>query len=1344
VAFTAQLGTAASQPGSIVPGLRSQVSTGTAALSATGSLAVAAVPAPAGAVTLSATGGLGAAAVPAVPVARALTATGTLTVPAPAPGVPAAPALAATGTLTAAAGTVSTVGAAVLSASGTLAAVGAPSVGALTDDFTTQDTAKWSGWSADAFVTAGRLVVNCTPAYPGISSVSRYGLAGSALTAQIVGTPVVGDGTTETLLIMLDAAGSRVQITAGNGLLYLVRYLNGAQVDAPTVPYDPTAMAWWRLRESAGTIYWETAPDGLAWTVQRSVAGWAGFDTSAATVTLASGYYGTNTSPGSATFDNVNVTPAALAFSGTASLAGTGSLAVAATPALTGAVPLAGTGALNAAGAPAVAPAPILTGTGQLAASGTIGGLPAVALVAQTASTTTTGNPKSLTIPAAGVGNLLVLHAAIQSTTITVSSVTDNGGGTWVRAVGLAASSREEIWYRSAPAGAPTTVTATTSTAGTLMMIVSEWSGIDLASALLNTASSTTAASPNTTGAETAGTAGDLIIAGFAVNSATARTITVGTELVKPTLPSSFNTAGAYLITGDTSAHDIQWTTASAASTAGVSALFKAGGAAPSAPVTFAATGSLTVAGIGTAPGLVTLAATGSLAPAAAPAFTGTTLVRRGVASSGGEFSPGTLPGTYGTTYHYDSAGTLTYLAARGHKAVRLALQWERIQRSLSGALDATEMGRVDTYITNAAAAGLGVILDVHNYARYNSGAGAVALGSAGGPTQADLVDLWTRLSARYAGNAGVIGYGLMNEPHDLTGGAAQWEAASQACVSAIRAAGDTTTLLVPGYSFAGAQTWTTNHAAGWITDPAGAFLYEAHHYWDGNHSGTYTSTYATEVVAAETAGWTAGAYPDALTNRTLSELASWVSWLNTNGARGFVGEMGWPRRIATHTGDYGQWSALGQAWYQAADAAGLWVTYWSTSEWWGSYPLSLYDTSGGPLGVANEQAAVVEAHPQFTAVGVVQALSATGTLGVAGTLTAAGGAVALSATGQLTGAVTVAVAGPVTLAATGTLAVVGSGGAGLVPLTATGTLVAAPTVPGPTGTAGLAATGTLAVAETGAAAAGTVALGVTGALTLPVRTPVAPGAAALAASGALTVAAVVGIPGQGVVLAATGSLGVVSTSGLGAATLTATGSLAVTVPNLAVAGTVTLAGVGALPLAASGSLAVAGVPTPAVPAALAATGSLVVAVVAGAAGAGALSVTGSLVVLGGQAVPLLFTATGTLAVPLIAQITGTAALTGNGLLAMSATRPGPTGTAALGAAGVLAAALTAMTAGGAVTLTAAGFLGAVVGLVAAAGTAGLGGSGLLAVVGLARGSTVHRPSTGITPRRASGITPHI
>ncbi|HET7271172.1 MAG TPA: cellulase family glycosylhydrolase [Rubrobacter sp.] len=103
---------------------------------------------------------------------------------------------------------------------------------------------------------------------------------------------------------------------------------------------------------------------------------------------------------------------------------------------------------------------------------------------------------------------------------------------------------------------------------------------------------------------------------------------------------------------------------------------------------------------------------------------------------------------------------------------------------------------------------------------------------------------------------------------------------------------------------------------------------------------------------------------PDALHRRIRAELGKFTDWLDQNGVDGYVGEVGWPDDYA---GDATNWNSLAEAWYDDADAAGLWVSQWSTGEWWGTdYKLAVYEDRQFPNGVdsANTQAVVTEARP--------------------------------------------------------------------------------------------------------------------------------------------------------------------------------------------------------------------------------------------------------------------------------------------------------------------------------------------------------------------------------------------
>jgi hypothetical protein len=70
------------------------------------------------------------------------------------------------------------------------------------------------------------------------------------------------------------------------------------------VPYNPTAHKVLLIREDAGTMTYETSPDGVTYTVIAQAP--TPFDLSAITIVLESGTFGSAPSPGSAVYDDFN------------------------------------------------------------------------------------------------------------------------------------------------------------------------------------------------------------------------------------------------------------------------------------------------------------------------------------------------------------------------------------------------------------------------------------------------------------------------------------------------------------------------------------------------------------------------------------------------------------------------------------------------------------------------------------------------------------------------------------------------------------------------------------------------------------------------------------------------------------------------------------------------------------------------------------------------------------------------------------------------------------------------------------------------------------------------------
>ena len=203
-----------------------------------------------------------------------------------------------------------------------------------------------------------------------------------------------------------------------------------------------------------------------------------------------------------------------------------------------------------------------------------------------------------------------------------------------------------------------------------------------------------------------------------------------------------------------------------------------------------------------------------------------------GVNLAGAEFGGSKIPGRFGWDYTYPVEADLDYFVDNGLTTFRLPFRWERLQRTLGGSFDATEIAAIDAVVDYAAFLGAKVILDPHNFSGYKFTEDGVLvkylIGSSKVPTS-DFVSFWVKLANRYKNNPNVI-FGLMNEPVKQT--AAEWRSIMDAVVVEIRNKGATNLILVPGRGWDGAHSWfSTGNAAAFETfvDPGNNFAFEAH-----------------------------------------------------------------------------------------------------------------------------------------------------------------------------------------------------------------------------------------------------------------------------------------------------------------------------------------------------------------------------------------------------------------------------------------------------------------------------------------------------------------------------------
>jgi endoglucanase len=279
----------------------------------------------------------------------------------------------------------------------------------------------------------------------------------------------------------------------------------------------------------------------------------------------------------------------------------------------------------------------------------------------------------------------------------------------------------------------------------------------------------------------------------------------------------------------------------------------------------------------------------------------------KGVNLSGAEY--GDKSGQHGTDYIYPSEKTVSYFANNGMNIVRLPFRWERLQPVFGQPLNTKELGRLNKAVDLIRSYGMKIVLDPHNYAKYDE----EDLMTAEVPGQA-FADFWIRLALEFANKEDVI-FGLMNEPYKIP--VEDWLSAANQAIAGIRGVGANNLVLVPGTNWSGAASWQSDRPAGnnskvmsGVLDPADNFAYEVHQYLDEDFSGTHETCPRVDLA--------------------LKGLANFTEWLKQQGAQGFLGEFGGSKDAACLAGLEDMVAFMDQApeqWFG-------W-TYWAGGDWW-------------------------------------------------------------------------------------------------------------------------------------------------------------------------------------------------------------------------------------------------------------------------------------------------------------------------------------------------------------------------------------------------------------------------
>lgn len=189
-------------------------------------------------------------------------------------------------------------------------------MGILTETFATYDTAKWvkTGATANVNVTADQLAITVTTAVDenGYDSVSAYDLTGSSLIVEI---PDAGADTSqhETYFLAMDGDWQNALDIHINEFptvkIKSVKTVNTTGTTITNINYNATDHRWLRIRESGGTIFFDTSPDGVTWSNTLGSTANPAINVRALKARLQADNSGTASTGSTTLFDNVNNPP---------------------------------------------------------------------------------------------------------------------------------------------------------------------------------------------------------------------------------------------------------------------------------------------------------------------------------------------------------------------------------------------------------------------------------------------------------------------------------------------------------------------------------------------------------------------------------------------------------------------------------------------------------------------------------------------------------------------------------------------------------------------------------------------------------------------------------------------------------------------------------------------------------------------------------------------------------------------------------------------------------------------------------------------------------------------------
>ncbi len=280
------------------------------------------------------------------------------------------------------------------------------------------------------------------------------------------------------------------------------------------------------------------------------------------------------------------------------------------------------------------------------------------------------------------------------------------------------------------------------------------------------------------------------------------------------------------------------------------------------------------------------------------------------------------MPGILNQDYIYPSEDDIQYFVKKGFKIMTLPFKWERIQHLPGEKLDSLELSEIKQFITRCCKYNVQVTLTMQNFAVYQKENKEHLLGSSK-LTIRHYKEVWKKIATALSDQKNIYAYDIMNEPRKIFDRA--WFNAAQNVINGIREVDTLVHIIVDGENSSFAFDWKfDNTKLKDLKDPYEKIIYDAHCYFDFDHSGRYDTKFIRKVDP----------------NIGVASVQPFVEWLKKYNKKGIIGEFGVPANDE-------RWLVVMDNFLSYINKNGISANYWAAGPWWKDYPLSINPIDG-------------------------------------------------------------------------------------------------------------------------------------------------------------------------------------------------------------------------------------------------------------------------------------------------------------------------------------------------------------------------------------------------------------